>query len=72
MLVQVVSIDYNEMYPKVTGTLEWQLSYESDRSEEQRRKYAVITNLGAESDFAALNSNFCYPSRRFNDPQNNL
>ena len=31
---------------------------DSDPSVEQKRKYAVMTNLGAESDFAALNSNF--------------
>ena len=31
---------------------------DSDSSVEQKRKYAVMTNLGAESDFAALNSNF--------------
>ena len=31
---------------------------DSATSVEQKRKYFVITNLGAESDFAALNSNF--------------
>ena len=31
---------------------------DSDSSVEQKRKYAVMTNLGAESDFAALNTNF--------------
>ena len=31
---------------------------DSDPSVEQKRKYAVMTNLGAESDFAALNTNF--------------
>ena len=31
---------------------------DSDPSVEQKRKCAVMTNLGAESDFAALNSNF--------------
>ena len=31
---------------------------DSDSSVEQKRKYAVMTNLGAESDFAALNGNF--------------
>ena len=31
---------------------------DSDLSVEQKRKNAVMTNLGAESDFAALNSNF--------------
>ena len=31
---------------------------DSDPSVEQKRKYAVMTNLGAESDFAALDSNF--------------
>ena len=31
---------------------------DSDPSVEQKRKYAVMTNLGAESDFAALNGNF--------------
>ena len=29
-----------------------------DSSVQQKRKYAVMTNLGAESDFVALNSNF--------------
>ena len=43
---------------EVTGTLEEQLLYKSHRSVEQKKKYAVITNLGAESDFAALDSNF--------------
>ena len=33
---------------------------ESDPSVEQKRKYAVITNLGAESDFTVFNSNFCW------------
>ena len=31
---------------------------DSDTSVEQKRKYTVVANLGAESDFAALNSNF--------------
>ena len=31
---------------------------DSDPSVEQKRKYTVVVNLGAESDFAALNSNF--------------
>ena len=31
---------------------------DSDPSVEQKRKYAVMTNLGTESDFAALGSNF--------------
>ena len=31
---------------------------DSDPSVEQKRKYAFMTNLGAESDFATLNSNF--------------
>ena len=31
---------------------------DSDPSVEQKRKYTVVANLGAESDFAALNSNF--------------
>ena len=31
---------------------------DSDSSVEQKRKYAVMTNLGTESDFAALNGNF--------------
>ena len=48
------------MYQKVTGTLEGQLLSESDCSVEQRRKYAAITNLGSDSDFAALDSNFCW------------
>ena len=33
---------------------------DSDPSVEQKRKYTVVTNLGAESDFAALNSNFLW------------
>ena len=49
---------------EVTDALEGQLLYElfywrdSDPSVEQKRTYAVMINLGAESDFAALNSNF--------------
>ena len=31
---------------------------DSNPSVVQKRKYAVMTNLGAESDFAALDSNF--------------
>ena len=31
---------------------------DSDPSVEQKRKYAAMKNLGAESDFAALDSNF--------------
>ena len=31
---------------------------DSDSSVEQKRKYAAMTNLGAESDFAAFNGNF--------------
>ena len=31
---------------------------DSDLSVEQKMKYAAMTNLGAESDSAALNSNF--------------
>ena len=31
---------------------------DKDTSVEQKKKYAVMTKLGAESDFAALNSNF--------------
>ena len=31
---------------------------DSDPSVEQKRKYAAMTNLGAESDSAALDSNF--------------
>ena len=30
---------------------------DSDPPVEQKREYAVLTNLGAESDFAALDSN---------------
>ena len=33
---------------------------DSDPSVEQKGKYALMTNLGAESDFAALDTNFLW------------
>ena len=49
---------------EVTAALEQQLSCmsfftegDSDPSVEQKKKYAVLTNLGAESDFEALDDN---------------
>ena len=51
---------------EVTDVLEGQLLYEFftegdiDPSVEQKRKYAAMTNLRAESYFTALDSNFCW------------
>ena len=53
---------------EVTGALEKQLLYMSffteegsDPSVKEKSKYADLTNLGAESAFAALDSNFHWP-----------
>ena len=61
----MVSIDFNENVPKKLLMSLRNIYYmsfftegDSDPSVEQKRKYAVMTNLGAESDFAALDSNF--------------
>ena len=61
----MVSIDCNENVPKRLLVLLSGNSYmsfftegDSDPPIEQKREYAVLTNLGAESDFAALDSNF--------------
>ena len=60
-----MSIDFNENVPKKLLMSLRDIYYmsfftegDSDPSVEQKRKYAVMTNLGAESDFAALNGNF--------------
>ena len=61
----MVSTDGNEIVPKkllMSLRDNYYMSFftegDSDPSVEQKRKYAVMTNLGAESDFAALDSNF--------------
>ena len=61
----MVSTDGNEIVPKkslMSLRDNYYMSFftegDSDPSVEQKRKYAVMTNLGAESDFAALNTNF--------------
>ena len=61
----MVSINFNENVPKKLLMSLRDIYYmsfftegDSDPSVEQKRKYAVMTNLGAESDFAALDSNF--------------
>ena len=61
----MVSIDFNENVPKKLLMSLRDIYYmsfftegDSDPSVEQKRKYAVMTNLGAESDFAALDINF--------------
>ena len=61
----MVSTDCNEIVPKkllmylrVNYYMSFFTEGDSDPSVEQKRKYAVMTNLGAESDFAALNTNF--------------
>ena len=61
----MVSTDGNEIVPKkllMSLRDNYYLSFftegDSDPSVEQKRKYAVMTNLGAESDVAALNTNF--------------
>ena len=60
-----MSTDCNEIVPKkllMSLKDNYYTSFftegDSDPSVEQKRKYAVMTNLGAESDFAALNTNF--------------
>ena len=65
--VHVLSIDCNEsVSQKLPLPLRdiYYISFftedDSDPSAEQKRKYAAATNLGAESDFAALDSNFCW------------
>ena len=61
----VVSIDINQSVQKkllVPLRDNYYMSFftqcDSDPSVEQKRKYAAMTKLGAESDFAALDSNF--------------
>ena len=61
----MVSIDFYENVPKklLMSLMDfYYMSFftegDSDPSVEQKRKYAVMTNLGAKSDFAALDSNF--------------
>ena len=61
----MVSTDGNEIVPKKllmslrdNHYMSFFTEGDSDPSVEQKRKYAVMTNLGAESDFAALNTNF--------------
>ena len=60
-----MSTDCNEIVPKkllMSLRDNYFMSFftkdDSDPSVEQKRKYAAMTNLGAESDFAALDSNF--------------
>ena len=61
----MVSTDCNESVPKKL-LMSLRDNYymifltegDSDPSVERKRKYDVMTNLGAESDFAALDSNF--------------
>ena len=63
--IWVVSTDCNESVPKKL-LMSLRDNYymifltegDSDPSVERKRKYDVMTNLGAESDFAALDSNF--------------
>ena len=61
----MVSTDGNEIVPKkllMSLRDNYYLSFftegDSDPSVEQKRKYVAMTNLGAESDSAALDSNF--------------
>ena len=61
----MVSTDGNEIVPKKllmslrdNHYLSFFTEGDSDPSVEQKRKYAAMTNLGAESDSAALDSNF--------------
>ena len=58
----MVSTDCNESVPKMSLRDNYYTSIftegDSDPSVDQKRKYAVMTNLGPESDFAALDSNF--------------
>ena len=60
-----MSTDCNEIVPKkllMSLRDNYFMSFftkdDSDPSVEQKRKYAAMTNLGAESDSAALDSNF--------------
>ena len=61
----MVSTDCNESAPKkllISLRDNYYMSFftegDSDLSVEQKMKYAAMTNFGAESDSAALNSNF--------------
>ena len=60
----MVSIDCNKSVPKklqvpLRGNyMSFFTEEDSDPSVEQKKKYAVITNLGVQADFAALDSNF--------------
>ena len=61
----MVSIDCNQSVPKklmISFRDNYYMRFfsegDSDPSVEQKRKYAAMTNLGVESDFAALDSNF--------------
>ena len=63
----MVSIDCNQSVPK-TLLMSFRDNYymrffsedDSDPSVEQERKYAAMTNLGDESDFAALDTSFLW------------
>ena len=63
----MVSIDWNESVPKkllMSFRDNYYMSFlsegDSDPSVEQKRKYAAMTNLGDESDFAALDTSFLW------------
>ena len=63
----MVSIDCNQSVPKKL-LMSFRDNYymrffsedDSDPSVEQERKYATMTNLGDESDFAALDTSFLW------------